>query len=61
MRKIFVSYSRTDYLDENGQHLVGSPVGTIIDALKANNNIVTMFAAANAQECGRGSTLKIKY
>jgi len=39
MRKIFVSYSRADYLDENGQLLVSSPVGTIIDALKASNNI----------------------
>jgi hypothetical protein len=24
-------------------------------------DIVTMFAMANAQECGRGCTLKIKY
>lgn len=39
MVKLFVSYSRADYVDENGQILVGSPVDAIVEVLNATNNI----------------------
>ncbi len=39
MLKLFISYSRADYIDENGQVLVDSPVNAILEALKATNAI----------------------
>lgn len=39
MKKVFISYSRTDYVDENGQILNDTPVGDIVEALRATNKI----------------------
>ena len=55
MRKIFISYSRADYIDENGVALRTSPVYTILEALKADKQI-DIWIDVNAKYSGKHFT-----
>lgn len=52
MKKVFISYSRADYVDENGQVFDNSQVGAIVNALNATNNI-NVWIDINAKYSGK--------
>lgn len=52
MKKVFLSYSRADYVDKSGQVLENSQVEAIIDALNATNKI-DIWIDINAKYSGK--------